>query len=94
MLGENRLPNVASTGNFSPLQSAYRKNHSTETTLLKILDDLYRIIDSKSAAVLIGLDLSAFDTINHSTLTRRLQATFGVTGTAFDWLQSYLSLPT
>ena len=56
-------PHVSSTGNFSPMQSAYRKKHSTETALLKILDDLYRIVDSKNAAVLIGLDLSAaFDT--------------------------------
>ena len=86
------LPHVAETGNFNPLQSAYRKNHSTETALLKILDDLYRIIDSKNAAVLIGLDLSAaFDTINHSMLLDRIQHTFGLTGSAHDWLQSYLS---
>ena len=86
------LPHVASTGNFSPLQSAYRKKHSTETALLKILDDVYRIIDSKHAAVLIGLDLSAaFDTIDHSMLISRLQGTFGVTGMALEWIQSYLS---
>ena len=86
------LPHVASTNNFSPLQSAYRKKHSTETALLKVLDDLYRIMDSKHAAVLIGLDLSAaFDTINHGMLLERLRNMFGVTGTALGWIQSYLS---
>src|SRR6476619_7036548 len=77
------LPHVALTGNFSPLQSAYRKRHSTETALLKILDDLYKIIDSKSAAVLIALDLSAaFDTIDHNVLIDRLKSTFGISGSA------------
>jgi hypothetical protein len=86
------MPQVASTGNFSPLQSAYRKKHSTETALLKILDDLYRIVDSKRAAVLIGLDLSAaFDTIDHSILVKRLGSMFGITGMAQRWVQSYLS---
>ncbi|MCI0561137.1 MAG: reverse transcriptase domain-containing protein [Nitrososphaera sp.] len=89
------LPHVAATGNFSILQSAYRKRHSTETALLKILDDLYRIVDSKHAAVLIGLDLSAaFDTIDHSVLARRLENMFGVTGTALEWFRSYLSFRT
>jgi hypothetical protein len=86
------LPHVASTGNFSPLQSAYRKKHSTETALLKILDDLYRIVDSKKAAVLIGLDLSAaFDTIDHSILVKRLGSMFGITGVAQRWVESYLN---
>jgi hypothetical protein len=33
------LPHVAASGNFNPLQSAYRKQHSTEIALLKIMDD-------------------------------------------------------
>ena len=87
------LPHVASTRNFSSLQSAYRKRHSTEIAL-KILDDLYRIIDSKSAAVLIALDLSAaFDTIDHTVLLYRLKSTFGISGSALSWLQSYLNSP-
>ena len=85
------LPYVVGTGKFNPLQSAYRKLHGTETALLKIMDDLYRIIDQRSAAVLIGLDLSAaFDTIDHEILTNRLQSTFAVSGTALQWIQSYL----
>ena len=89
------MPHVSSTGNFSPLQSAYRKKHSTETALLRILDDVYHIVDRRQAAVLIGLDLSAaFDTIDHSMLVKRLENTFGVTGMALKWIQSYLSLRT
>jgi len=85
-------PHVSSTGNSSPFQSAYQKLHSTETALLKILDDLYRIVDSTNAAVLIGLDLSAaFDTIDHCVLIDRLRETFGVSGVALRWLQSYLA---
>lgn len=86
------LPHVIDSGNFNSLQSAYRKLHSTETALLKIMDDLYRMVDDRHAAVLIGLDLSAaFDTINHSVLIRRLQSVFGVSGAALQWVESYLS---
>ena len=85
------LPHIAATGRFNPLQSAYRKNHSTETALLKILDDLYRIIDDRRSAVLIGLDLSAaFDTIEHDILVERLRTVFSVTGTALRWIETYL----
>ena len=77
------LPHVAATGRFNPLHYAYRKHHSTETALVKILDDLYRIIDDRRSAVLIGLDLSAaFDTIEHHILIERLETVFGVTGSA------------
>ena len=85
------LPHVAASGNFSPLQSAYRKHHSTETALLKILGNLYRIIDEKKTAVLIGLDLSAaFDTIDHNILMERLHSVFGVSDVALKWIGTYL----
>ena len=85
------LPHFAATGRFNSLQSAYRKHHSTETALLKILDDLYRIVDERKSAVLIGLDLSAaFDTIEHDILIDRLESTFSVTGTALRWFGTYL----
>ena len=50
-------------------QSAYRKNHGTETALVKIHDDILRSLDRKCGVVLVMLDLSAaFDTIDHDLL--------------------------
>ena len=86
------MPHIAASQHFSPMQSAYRKLHSTETALLKIMDDLYRIVDRKKSAVLISLDLSAaFDTIDHAILTKRLEQRFGISGVALKWLENYLS---
>jgi len=56
------------------------------------LDSVYSAADDKQVTVLVGFDLSAaFDTVSHETLLQRLQAEFGVTGTALLWLRSYLS---
>ena len=53
-------------------QSAYRKNHGTETALVKIHDDILRSLDRKCGVVLVMLDLSAaFDTIDHDLLLER-----------------------
>ena len=48
-------------------------------------------LQGNQVTVLIGLDLfAASDTVCHETLLQRLQAEFGVTGTALSWIQSYL----
>jgi len=52
------------------LQSAYRRHHSTETALLKILSDALIAADDKKVTLLALLDLSAaFDCIDHEILT-------------------------
>ena len=75
----------------SSFQSAYQIFHSTETTLLKIHNDLILAMDRGEVTSLILLDLSAaFDTVDHSILTR-LQNWFGLDGLSLDWFSSYLS---
>ena len=75
-----------------PNQSAYRQNHSTETALVKIYNDLLCAVDSKKAVMLILLDLSAaFDTVEHTILLERMEKLFGITGNALLWLKSYFS---
>ena len=72
------------------LQSAYRANHSTETAVLRVLADILGALDRGDYAVLTLLDLSAaFDTVDHATLLRRLQITYGISGTALSWFSSY-----
>jgi len=86
------LSQVNSSSNFNMFQSAYHKYHSTETALLKILDDVYRNAGQLQSTLLIGLDLSAaFDTIDKSTLIARLRKSFGIEGLSLDWISSYLA---
>ena len=85
-------PHLLDSPNYSPLQSAYRAGHSTETALLSVLNDVYTAGDSKRSTVVLGLDMSAaFDTISHRVLLDRLQSDFGITGVALSWIESYLS---
>ena len=49
-------------------------------------------LDRGDFAALALLDLSAaFDTVDHATLLRRLELSYGIRGTALSWLRSYLS---
>jgi hypothetical protein len=77
------VPHVSASASFDNVQSAYRRRHSTETALLKITDDIYAGFDGYQLTILVALDQSAaFDCIDHSTLIRRLDHTFGVTAKA------------
>ena len=61
------------------LQSAYRAHYLTETAVLKVFGDILRAIDSGNLAILTMLELSAaFDTVNYTTLLRRLDVLYGL----------------
>ncbi|KAL5261774.1 hypothetical protein ACHWQZ_G007466 [Mnemiopsis leidyi] len=62
-----------------PEQYAYKKDHSTETLLIKITNDLLIAADEKSATVVMLLDLSAaFDTVDHNLLLTILEKEIGI----------------
>lgn len=76
---------------ISPLQSGFRKGHSTTTVLLNILDDVFRSLDNKEATVLTLLDFSkAFDTIDHALLCSKLTY-YGFDNISTMFFRSYLS---
>ena len=57
----------------SVLQSEYKQQHNTETTLLKVKNEQH-------VTLLVLLDLSAaFDTIHHDKLIGRLESDFRIT---------------
>jgi hypothetical protein len=77
---------------FAAVQSAYRPGHSTETALLRVVNDLLSSADNGDAVILALLDQSAaFDTVDHAILLDRLEARFGISGSALAWLSSYLN---
>ena len=73
-------------------QSGYKKQHSTETLLVRVVNDLLIASDESKATVVMLLDLSAaFDTVDHSKLLSILKLELGITGTAWKWFHSFLS---
>uniref|UniRef100_A0A3P9JCY3 Reverse transcriptase domain-containing protein n=1 Tax=Oryzias latipes TaxID=8090 RepID=A0A3P9JCY3_ORYLA len=73
-------------------QSGFKKNHSTETALLKVSNDVLMAADSGQYTVLILLDLkSAFDTVNHEIMLERLHNNYGLSGSVLNWFVSYFS---
>ena len=83
---------VSPSPNFNLFQSAYRKHHSTETTLLRITDSLRNICATGHATVFVSLDLSAaFDTLDHNILIDILNRHFNISDLALSWFGSYLS---
>ena len=49
-------------------------------------------MDNGKVTALIQLYMStAFDAIDHSTLLERLHGHFGISGTVFQWVKSYIS---
>ena len=64
------------------IQSAYRKHHSTETALLRVMNDVLRTVDCGRDVVSVMLDLSAaFDTLDHTILLDWLSRYFGFSHT-------------
>ena len=75
---------------FDVYQSGFRANHSTESALLRVVNDLKINSDSSKVSILLLLDLtSAFDTLDHTILLQRLKH-LGFHGTVLNWLSTYL----
>ena len=77
---------------YNTCQSAYRPGDSTETALLKVVDDLYHSPNKGNISILALLDFSsAFDAIDHPILVHRLRTDSGFTDAVLQWFSSYLT---
>ena len=75
-----------------PNQSAYKPNHSVETALVCVQNDILRALDHLNIVIMLLLDLSAaFDTVDHNVTLHRLTHDVGVGQTALKWFKSYMS---
>jgi retron-type reverse transcriptase len=75
---------------FDNYQSAYRNHHSTETALIKVVNDIASEMDEGKVILLVALDVSAaFDTVQHEILLKRLVEA-GIQESALEWMKSYL----
>ena len=76
---------------YPVLQLPYCACHSTETALLKVMNDIMHSMNSQCVTLLVLLDLSvAFDTVNHEILVNRMQKKVGLLGKVLTWFKSYL----
>ena len=76
---------------FPDFQSMYRHGYSTETSLIKMVNDLLWGMEKKEITAIIILDmLAAFDTFDYDLLLTILQNRYGITWTTLQWYQSYL----
>ena len=82
---------LSANGSLPTLQFGFRKHHSTESGLLRVLSDILSSVDKGQISLLALLDVSAaFYTVDHSILLDRLSISLGLTGSAFDWMRSFI----
>ena len=88
-----QLSTYAESNSLLPsTQSGFRRSHSTETAVIKIYNDVVLSLDSGLQTALLLLDFSAaFDCVGHELLTLVLKTCFGITSSALDWINSFLS---
>lgn len=76
---------------LSLYQSGVRKQHSTITAPLKVVDDIIEALEIKKTCAALFIDLyKAFDTVDHRILKQRLFNT-GLSKQVVGWFENYLS---
>ena len=75
---------------LNPRQHAYRKFHSTITSLFELVETIKSHVDNGNLVAIALLDLSkAFDSLAHNLILKKLDK-MGLNETATAWIHSYL----
>lgn len=74
-------------------QSGFRLHNSTETALVKVVNDLLLASDQVYVSLLVLFDLSAaFDTIDHSGLLDRLENVVAIKGSYLTYQYQFIDV--
>ena len=89
----NRVYTYLAENNISfNKQFGFRAGHSTEHTLLELIDQISNSFNDISYFLGIFIDLlKAFDTADHKILLKKLQY-YGIKGKNLSWFESYLTV--
>ena len=75
-------------------QSGFRRKHSTETTVVFLVDKILERMDKRQFTGSVFIDLKkAFDVVNHNYLLCKLEH-YGVRNDSLDWFRNYLTTRT
>ena len=82
---------LESNGILTEQQAGFRKNHSTQTSLLNITNQWLMNMDKGCLNGVIFLDLKkAFDCVDHHILIKKMHI-YGIRGHTLAWFRSYLT---
>src|SRR5436190_4915195 len=82
---------LSERGLSDPCQFAYKRNTSTQTCIIRMLDEVRHAIDLRMVTISIFFDFSkAFDKVHHGHLIEKLKSK-GFSCSALRWMVSYLS---
>lgn len=90
---KNQLTLFLDTKNsISRFQSGFRPKHSTNTALLKVVDDLSAAMENGNVTIAAFLDFKkAFDLVDHDLIIHKLHSQFQISSTGCSFVKSYLS---
>ena len=72
-------------------QFGFQTGLSTEHTIVKLVDQIYKSFEKDHYTLGVFIDLSkAYDTIDHTVLIRKLEM-YGIKGIDLVWFRSYLT---
>ena len=76
---------------FTNCQHGFRQHRSCVTQLLKVMEDLTKLVDGNEDIDIIYFDFKkAFDTVPHERLLIKLKY-YGISGKIVDWIKDFLS---
>ena len=84
-----RAPRITRRRTTAEETTAYRKQHSCETTLLTLVEEWRQAIDKKELTTVLSMDMSkAFDSLCHALTIKKLDA-YGFGSGALKMMRSF-----